>query len=122
MVAGTVLCWCAWAIVVGNIDPTTSGLLGILFFYFSLFLALIGTVSIVNLLFHKIVIKQTEVVLQKIKMIFRQSIIFSILVIICLEFLHQGWLRWWSALILLLLGLTIEGMIFTKKKWQSVTV
>lgn len=120
MVLGTILCWTAWGVVLMNIDPTISGWVGLSFFYISLFLALVGTVSIIGFMIHKSIFKDTEIVFRHVRKTFRQSIILAILVLVCLELLRIGWLYWWNALLLILFGLTIEGIIFSKRKFSNV--
>lgn len=120
MTFGTILCWTAWVVVVNSIDPVMAGLLGLIFFYLSLFLALIGTASVMGFLIRKSIYKDSEIIFRQVKRTFRQSIILALLTIICLEFLRREWFHWWNALILILLGLTIEGLIFTKRKFSNV--
>ena len=122
MTFGTLLCWAAWGMVITNIDPTTSGWIGLGFFYGSLFLGLVGTASVVGFLIRKSIYKDTELVFRQLRRTFRQSIILGVLVIICMELLRREWLYWWSAVLLMLLGLTIEGMIFTKRKFSTIEI
>ncbi len=54
MIFATAMCWLSWGMVIVNVDPFISGGLGFSFFYISLFLALLGTISIVSFfLFNK---------------------------------------------------------------------
>lgn len=46
MLFGTTLCWVSFGLVLFNIDPFHSNTAGFLFFYISLFLALLGTITI----------------------------------------------------------------------------
>ena len=47
MLFGTALCWVAFGLVVLNIDPFYSNIAGFIFFYVSLFFALLGTGTII---------------------------------------------------------------------------
>lgn len=122
MIFGTVLCWAAWGVVIHNIDPATAGLLGLSFFYLSLFLALVGSASVVGFVVKMSMLKDNDVIFRHTKRNFRQSIIFALLVTLCLGLLRSGWLHWWSAVLIVLLGLTIEGMFFSKRKFSNIEV
>lgn len=60
MALATVLCWLSWAFVLVNVDPFETNHLGFVFFYSSLFFALVGTCSIV-LFFIYVKVWKTEV-------------------------------------------------------------
>ncbi len=47
MLFGTALCWVSFGLVLFNIDPFHSNTAGFLFFYLSLFFALLGTCTVV---------------------------------------------------------------------------
>jgi hypothetical protein len=122
MTLGTVLCWIAWGIVIANIDPATSGILGLAFFYSSLFLALVGSISIVSFFLHKNKHNDVDIVFKNIRTIFRKSIFLALLILFCLDMLRRDWLHPWSVLILLVLGITLDGLIFSKKKISAIEV
>lgn len=46
MILATILCWVATVLVIINVDPFESTMVGFLFFYTSIFLSLFGTVSV----------------------------------------------------------------------------
>lgn len=48
MVLGTLLCWVSWGFVLLNVDPFRDAGLGMLFFFISLFFALLGTSSLIG--------------------------------------------------------------------------
>lgn len=116
---GTVLCFVAWGTVIVNIDPDEAGVVGFFLFYTTLFLGIIGLSSTLGLAIRKLVFVQEEVVFRHIKRTFRQSIIFALLAIVTLILLQIGFLRWWNAVILVALGIVLEGMVYTNRKYRN---
>lgn len=47
MLFGTALCWVSFGLVLLNIDPFHSNVAGFIFFYLSLFFALLGTLTVI---------------------------------------------------------------------------
>ncbi len=115
-----VLSWVAWFFVVSNTNPNESGTVVFAFFYFSLFLAVVGTISVLGFLIRKAIIKNDEVVFRHVKKTFRQSIVIATLLIITLALLSQELLAWWNGLLLLILFFVLEGVIFTNRKYRNV--
>lgn len=101
MILGSILCWAAWWIVVINIDPSQDTGLGFSFFYISLFLALLGTISIFAFIIRKLFSKEQLPMFRYVQKSFRDSIFFSGLIIVLLYLQGINYLRWWNALLLL---------------------
>jgi len=102
----TVICWVAWVLTLILINPQQSDLIGFVLFYFSLFLALLGTVSILGFLIRvwlkkKPIFKQVEVA-------FRQGIWLGLLVSVIFMLKGLDLLRWWNALFLILFLIFLE--------------
>ncbi len=119
MSLGAFICWLAWFFVLGSIDPTQAQFFGFLFFYLSLFLALTGTISVIGFLIKKIILKDDQVVFHHVKSTFRQGTLTALLIIFGLILLQIKLLAWWSAILLVLLFTTIEGIIFTSRKYNN---
>ncbi len=119
MSIGTVLCWIAWGSIVYSLDPTAGGAFAIIFFYSSLFLAVLGTVSVAGFFGRWLLIKHDEVVFRHVRRTFRQAIIAATLVDLTLILLHAGLLRWWNSLLLILLGFLVEAVFFTNRKYRN---
>ena len=119
MSLGTALCWAALVFIVGSINPFDASAQVIIFFYFSLFLAILGTFSVAGFLVRRLLVKNDEIVFRHVKKTFRQSIVVSSFVIVALLLLHKGFLTWWNSIILILLFVVIEGVVFTNRKFSN---
>lgn len=120
MSIGTILCWVAWFFVITNTSPIESGLMGLFFFYFSLFLAVVGTFSVIGFLIRKIIIKNDEVIFRHVRHTFRQSILLGLLIVFILILLSQNLLFWWNALILFAFFIFLEGVIFSNRRHSNL--
>ena len=114
----TVCCWLAWILVIFIINPKQTGLIGFVLFYFSLFLAIVGTGSIVGFIIrmklkNKPVFKQVEIS-------FRQAIWIALLVILIFIFQGLNILRWWNTLFLVLFLVFLELFFLTSGKRYKI--
>lgn len=116
---GTVLCFFAWGSILININPEEAGFIGYFLFYTTLFLGIIGLSSAIGLAIRKLVFVKEEVVFRHIRRTFRQSVIFALLTVITLFLLQVNFLRWWNAVILIALGIVLEGMVYTNRKYRN---
>ena len=116
---GTSLCWLSWGFIVYSLDPFKTSAVGLLFFYLTLFLALVGSFSVAGFMIKRLIVKQDEVVFRHVRRTFRQSVIVAALFVAGLLMLAEGFLTWWNALILLALGLALEAIIFSNRKYRN---
>lgn len=105
MLLATAICWAAWAIVINSIDPETTNLVGLLLFYASLFLAIVGTSAILGFLVRFILLRQ-ELVFRQVVRAFRQSFLFAAIIIASLVLQSIQLFTWYNALFLII-GLTV---------------
>lgn len=119
MSIGTIICWLIWILVVGNIDPKETGSIGFIFFYVSLFLALIGTFSVIGFLIRKKIIKYEVVVFHHVRHTFRQGLLISLLILIAMMMLQFKLLTWWTGVLVVLLFLVLESIIFANRKHKN---
>lgn len=105
MAITTLICWITFGIVVWMINPESTNWIGFLLFYLSLFLSLVGTTAIAGFITRFIALKR-ELVFNSVKEAFRQSFLFSFLIISSLLLLSQN-LFTWTNLILLVGGLSV---------------
>lgn len=106
MLISTILCWVAWFMIIKNIDPETGSTTGFIFFYASLFLALLGTLSIISFALRQLLNRNNFSVYHLVQKSFRDAILFSLLIIAFLYLLGVGFLRWWNV------GILVIGVIF----------
>ncbi|OGF18519.1 hypothetical protein A3G56_03020 [Candidatus Falkowbacteria bacterium RIFCSPLOWO2_12_FULL_45_10] len=105
MLLGTAICWAAWVVVINSIDPETTNLVGLLLFYSSLFLAIVGASAILGFLVRFILLRQ-ELVFRQVVRAFRQSFLFAAVIIASLILQSFHLFTWYNALFLII-GLTV---------------
>lgn len=119
MIIGTLLCWLAWVLIIIQINPLETGVLGFTFFYLSLFLSLVGTLAIGGFLLRILIYQQKEPYFRQVKKSFRHSLFFALLLIIALILQSQGSLNWWNVLILLSALIFFELYFLTNRNSLS---
>ena len=115
MSVATAVCWLAWLFVIFNLDPTTAGTLGLSFFYFSSFFALIGTFATLGFWMRELFSKTDEVEFRIVKKTFRQGIVLSVFIILTLFLQQKEMLNWWTGTIILVMLFITEGLVFQTK-------
>ncbi len=105
---GTGLAWIAWIIIIQTMNPDEAGFLGLFFFFVTLFLALVGTISMLGLLYRIGIRKRTDMVMKEVRVAFRHAMLLSGLSILALWFSSQDWLRWYTLVVFLLVIVAVE--------------
>ena len=95
MFFSTVFCWASFGLIIFYIDPETSGILGIICFYLSLFFALIGTITLIGF-YLRIWLSKNEVLFAHVAPSFRQAVLVSIALVGCLVLQSFDLLNWWN--------------------------
>ncbi|MCR4278592.1 MAG: hypothetical protein NUV81_01670 [bacterium] len=103
----TVVAWAGLGTVLLNIDPTQSGISGILLFYLTLFTSLVGTLTLLGVLFRIHIAKRKEIILREVRIAFRHAVLLSATAVVALALSSKGSFRWW---ILPLLLVTVGGV------------
>lgn len=119
MTLGTAICWGAWFFVILKIDPLAVGNLSFVFFYATLFLALVGTFSVFGFALRRMVIKNDEIIFRHVKRTFRQGIFIASAVTILLLLLQKDLLTWWNGALVIIFFLIVEGIIFTNRRYSN---
>ncbi|MEK7623090.1 MAG: hypothetical protein AAB408_00265 [Patescibacteria group bacterium] len=96
MIFSTALCWFAWGLVLLNVDPFQTLLSGFAFFYFSLFLALVGTLSLFVFAVYHFFYRDDSPLFRYVQRSFHDGVIGSSLLTLLLFLQGQRLLRWWS--------------------------
>lgn len=95
---GTVLAWGAWLLILFSVEPAANGMVGELFFFGSLFLAITGTLTILGVLGRN----RASSALPSIHLAaaFRQGALIAIATVGALVLRRFQYLRWWNILLL----------------------
>ncbi len=113
---GSIICFTVCLLVILNFDPVVNATLPLIFFFFSLFMGLLGGFFFVAILIKKIKHREDEIVFRQIKKIFRQALFFSCLIIGILYLAKEDLLTWLTFVLIVFFYLTFEGVIFTRKE------
>ncbi len=114
ILVATIVCWLIWFWILFNIDPTLSSLYGLLIFYLSLFLSLIGTFFLISFSWRKI-FSRASLEYKLVGTSFRQSIFLAFLVIGVLFLKSQNYLTLLN-MVFLIVFVTIIEFFFIKTK------
>ena len=112
----TALCWIGFLSVLLSINPETTGWRGFLFFYGSLFLALIGSFSLLGFA-SRFLIKRDLVLYKQINIASRQAIMLALLMVTVLVLQSQRYLFWWNIILLIIIFSLLELFFITYKKF-----
>ncbi len=119
MTFATILCWLAFVFIILTINPEVTNWPGFTLFYMSLFLALVGSSSILGFVIRFVALKH-ELVTQSVITSFRQSFLFAIFMIIVLFLLPRNLLTWFN-LIFLIIGLSVlEFFLLSYKRTDAL--
>ena len=101
MIIATTLCWLAWVMVILNVNPFTDSGLGFTFFYISLGLALLGSISLIFFGLYYFFSRKDLPLFRFVQKSFQAGLFFSLLLILLLFLQGQGYLNRWNVLIFL---------------------
>ena len=107
MIAGTLLAWLGWGIVIWSTNPLEAGVMGFVLFYLTLLMGLVGLITLLELLVRVSVLRRA-VVLREVKVSFRHAVLLSIVSILALCFSSQGWLSWWVLVVFIAVAVVLE--------------
>lgn len=105
--------------VIFNIDPYNSGFIGLASFYLILFLALLGTLSLIGFFIRMIFIKKA-VLFRQIGVSLRQATLFSVLIMLSILLQANKLFTWWNA-ILLVIGFSLLEFFFLSRESSQET-
>lgn len=104
---GTVLSWGTWVIVLMTLDPQTGGVITLAMFYLSLWLGLLGTITIIGF-FLRVWLEKESVFFRQVATALRQATVISSGAVLALLLQGARWLNAWSGVSLILLVILIE--------------
>lgn len=111
----SLVCWVAFFFVAGMINPFTTSWLGLLLFYTTLTASLIGTSSILGLVF-RFFFKKEQAIFNAVKNSFRQSFLFSLFIVALLLLKSFNLFSWINLLILIAIFTIFEIFLRPRKK------
>lgn len=121
MIFATFLCWISWLFVIINIDPYQTTSLGFIFFYVSLFLALLGTISLLTFLSYKLFASRDLPLFRYVQISFKQSLFTTAFLVVFLYLQGRGYLNIWNALILFTIFILIISFTLSIKHKNITT-
>ena len=116
MAVATALATFAWGVIVWNTDPFETGITGLLMFYLTLFMTLVGALTILGSLYRVHILKRKDVLIREVKISFRHAIALAMAGIAALVLSAQGKLHWWSFLILIVTFSIVEYLFLVKEE------
>ncbi|MGC9048966.1 MAG: hypothetical protein ACP5IX_02000 [Patescibacteria group bacterium] len=114
MLICTLICWGIWVLSLFLINPEKAGLLGFILFYFSLFLAILGTVAIIGFLIRARLGKTP--IFTQVSIAFRQGLWIAGIVVFLLLLKGFNLLHWWNLTLFILMIIIIELLIWTGRR------
>lgn len=113
------LCWIAWVLTIVNTNPGQGGQSALLSFYISLFVALLGTLTLLGYA-ARLVLSNNELKYQHIRVAFRQALLVSLLVTAALLLQAIRLLSWWDILLLVVIAALAE--LYLRSHGRSISV
>lgn len=105
MLMMTLVCWLGFSFVIWTINPEETSWLGFLLFYLSLFLAIVGTASLIGFIIRFVGLKQ-NIAFRSVRDAFRQSFLLAFLITAILFLLSKNLFSWLNVFFLVI-GLSI---------------
>jgi hypothetical protein len=104
---GTFLAWFAWIVVLFNVNPEESGIAGLIMFYLTLTVSVVGTLTVIMTVMRVYMLKR-EVLGREIRIAFRHSIMFGAIAVFSLVLSSAGKFHAWHVIVLAAIALLIE--------------
>ncbi|MFH0874017.1 MAG: hypothetical protein V1846_04255 [Candidatus Komeilibacteria bacterium] len=103
------------------INPQTATPLEFTFFYASLLLSLIGTLSLLGLAVRWLFQGRKRGQMYRVSMAFRQACLWAVALVIALALQSQRLLSWWLILLLVIAFATIEFtiLVLSQPRWEE---
>lgn len=114
LILSTLLALGAWLFVLFNIDPYESGVVGEVFFYFSLWLFLLG-VWVNILVWLRIKLLTGEGAIETMGLSFRQGLLLALLIVSIIILNAHGYFTWWIGL-LVVAGIFLIELYFLSRE------
>lgn len=103
MGVGTGLAWVSWLFVIQTMNPDEAGLTAFIFFYTTLFLSLVGTLSLIGLLFRIGLHREPDMLTRIVRLSFRHALLLSLGGVTALWLSAHRQLAWYWIVVLIML-------------------
>jgi hypothetical protein len=103
MLGGTLIAIGAWVFVMSSVNPYDATLADMVLFYLTLFMSLIGILSLLGSLYRVLLLRRRSVISREVNVAFRHAIFLSIAAIMSMILLTQGVFHWWILFVLILI-------------------
>jgi len=121
MAAMTALCALAFGYIITTVDPETTNNTGLVLFYLSLFLSLIGATAIIGFVVRFIFLRH-ELAINNVIVAFRQSFLFSGFIVAMLFLQARSLLSWLNAIILIVGLSALEFFLLRYGKTKNIVI
>jgi hypothetical protein len=111
----SILCWTALILIILNTHPTVGGKNIIIFFFISLFFALVGTFSLIGF-YLRLWFSKNELIYSHLGPAIRQAILISLCIIVLLGLQILRLVNIWTGILVVLAILSLEFFFRTKKE------
>lgn len=121
MSAMTVFCALALGYIILTVDPETTNSLGLVLFYLSLLLSIVGAAALIGFIV-RFVIFRHELIINTVKTAFRQSFFFAGFIVAVLFLLARGLLSWLNLSILIIGLSSLEFFLLSYGRTKEIVI
>lgn len=114
----TMIAWVGFFIIIFNFDPQEANWVIFVLFYFTVFLAVLGTMSLLGFWIRMWLARKRNLLRTVVRESFRQAFIVSIVVVLALVLQAVRILTWWNISLLVIAAATVEFLILLFKHNQ----
>lgn len=115
----TIIAWVGFFIIIFNFDPQEANWVIFALFYFTIFLAVLGTIALLGFWIRVWLSQKRSLLRSLVKESFRQAFIVSLVVVLALILQAVRILTWWNMSLLVLAAATLEFLILLFKHNQA---
>jgi hypothetical protein len=108
MIVSTIVAWLSWFLIVFYVNPDESGISSLILFYFTLITGLIGTLTLIGMLYRIVFKGRRDVLSREVKISFRHAILLSAIAVGSLALSASEYLYWWVILVFIAVACIIE--------------
>lgn len=122
MLFSALVSWFTWFFVIFNIDPFETSILGFVFFYFSLFLALCSSLSLVILTLYHFLASDELPLFRYVSISVKQSLLITFFILLFIFLQMKALLTWFNASILFIIFILIISFTISIKKKENIAI